>query len=179
MTTISGVAERTATRLSLYQRALEWIDRGSAIVVMAVMAVMVTIVSTQVFFRYVLNDSIDWAEEISRLCFVWTMFLAIPLGLKQGAHIGLELLVARLPLRARGGLFRLMSALAAVMSALVAWEAWKMSVDTWDEMIPSINLSSGLFFVAVFIGMAHSVLRLVALVIDGPNPTDPRQAAEA
>lgn len=178
MTAVPGVVARSATLLSLYRQLLEWIDRGAAVVVMAVMAVMVTIVSAQVFFRYVLNDSIDWAEEISRLCFVWTMFLAIPLGLKHGAHIGLELLVARLPAVARAGLFRLMSTLAAAVCALVAWEAWKMSVDTWDEMIPSIALSSGLFFVGVFIGAAHSVLRLIALAADGPAPSAHDRTAE-
>ena len=38
-----------------------------------------------------LNSSIGWADEMSRLTFVWSIFLGIPLGIRAGAHIGMEL----------------------------------------------------------------------------------------
>ena len=48
---------------------------------------MVLVVSAQVVIRYVFNDSLDWADEVSRIAFVWTIFLAIPLGIRDGTHV--------------------------------------------------------------------------------------------
>jgi TRAP-type C4-dicarboxylate transport system permease small subunit len=39
---------------------------------------MVAVVSAQVALRYGFNRSIDWADEVGRLAFVWAIFLAIP-----------------------------------------------------------------------------------------------------
>ena len=48
------------------------------------------LVSVQVLLRYAFKNSIGWADEVSRLLFVSSIFLAIPLGMKEGAHIGIE-----------------------------------------------------------------------------------------
>ena len=62
-------------------------------VLLASVAVMVGVVSAQVALRYGFNESIDWADEVGRLAFVWAIFLASPLGVRDGAHIGIDLLV--------------------------------------------------------------------------------------
>src|SRR3569623_508121 len=77
--------------------------------------VMVTVVSIQVALRYVFNSSLDWADELARLCFVWSIFIAIPLGIKSGAHIGIEMIVVRLPAALRGALGRLVDVLGALL----------------------------------------------------------------
>ncbi|TAK80584.1 MAG: TRAP transporter small permease [Betaproteobacteria bacterium] len=151
-------------------RALGPLDRGVAWVIAAVMAVMVAVVSIQVAYRYGLNGSFDWADEISRLAFVWTVFLAVPLGLKQGAHIGIELVVQRLPENARGALYRLMSALAVVLMLTVAWQAAVLVTQQWDEMLPTIPLSSALFMVPVAWSAVHSAVHLAVLAGTGRVP---------
>src|SRR6478609_12241634 len=62
--------------------ALEALDTAACWVICASIAVMVVVVSAQVGLRYGLNQSLGWADEISRLCFVWSIFLAIPLGIR-------------------------------------------------------------------------------------------------
>src|SRR5262245_63551384 len=79
------------------RRALHVIDWIITLLVILGMAAMVTIVAAQVGLRYVLNQSFDWADELSRLLFVWSIFLAIPLGIKRGSHISIELLTEWLP----------------------------------------------------------------------------------
>jgi TRAP-type transport system small permease protein len=158
--------------LSAYRRLLSWIDRTFEIAIIAIMAMMVAIVSAQVFTRYLLNSSFDWADELSRLCFVWTIFLAIPLALRQGGHIVMELLVTKVAPRTRDVLYRAMSVLSIAMMAFITWEGWKLTVDNWDETIPSIGLSGGLFFLVVAIGCGHTVLHLINVVFTG----EPRRA---
>jgi len=157
---------------SFARRALSGLDSIAAIVVILAMAGMVAIISTQVFLRYGLNSSLDWAEEVSRLLFVWSVFLAIPLGMKRGVHVGINLLTGLLPTPAQNTLFRLMSALAIVMMAVVAWEAAILTRDQWDEPMTTLDVSVGFFMLPLLIGAAHSILHLVLLVIEGPPPRE-------
>lgn len=68
----------------LLGRVLSWLDEALIACLLITFAVMVGVVSSQVFLRYALNTSLDWADELGRLMFVWTIFLAIPLGVRQG-----------------------------------------------------------------------------------------------
>jgi TRAP-type transport system small permease protein len=156
-----------AARTGFFRRMLDGIDWVAALLVILIMAGMVVVVSTQVFLRYVLNLSLDWAEEISRLLFVWSIFLAIPLGIKRGSHLSIVLLTERLPPGLRTRLFRTMSALAMALMAVVAWQAGVLTRDQWDEPMSTLNISVGLFMLPLVIGAVHSLLHLLASFIDG------------
>jgi len=141
---------------------------GWAIVIM--LGLMVAVVSLQVLLRYVANSSIGFADEMSRLTFVWSIFLGIPLGIRLGAHIGMELLTSRFPPRLQGLLARAMACVAAAMMVLVTWQSAVVAFDQWDEMMASMNASAAWFIVAVAVGCGHSALHLVWITLTG-KPT--------
>ena len=158
---------KPAARTGFFRRMLDGIDWVAALLVILIMTGMVVVVSTQVFLRYVMNLSLDWAEEISRLLFVWSIFLAIPLGIKRGSHLSIVLLTERLPPGLRTRLFRTMSALAMALMAVVAWQAGVLTRDQWDEPMSTLNISVGLFMLPLAIGAVHSLLHLLVGFIDG------------
>jgi TRAP-type C4-dicarboxylate transport system permease small subunit len=163
------------TRKGYARRVLDGIDWVAALLVILIMAGMVVVVATQVFLRYVLNLSLDWAEEISRLLFVWSIFIAIPLGIKRGAHLSVVLLTERLPHDVRSRLFRTMNGLAMVLMAVVAWQAGVLMRDQWDEPMSTLDISVGLFMMPLVIGAVHSLLHLLLDTIDGvPAKAPPR-----
>ena len=150
------------------QRLLEGLDWVMAKLVIAAMAAMVTIVSVQVFLRYFANLSLDWADELSRLFFIWSVFLAIPLGIKRGSHVAISLLTDQLGPTLRLALFRAMNALAAALMAIVAYEAAILTRDQWDEPMATLDVTVGLFMLPLAIGAAHAILHLLAGMIGGP-----------
>ena len=149
------------------KRALDALAAGLRVVVVVTMAAMVVVVTAQVLLRYGFNTSLDWGEDMARLLFVWTMFLAIPLGVKDGAHIGIELLVRRFPLAPQRALTRFMAALAAVLMATVAWQALLLVIGQWDENLPTLAISTGLFMVPVCLGAVISILYLCPAIATG------------
>lgn len=152
--------------------ALGWIDHLARLVIVVAVGGMVAIVGSQVFARYALNSSIGWADEVSRLLFVWSIFLAIPVGIRISRHIGVEIITARLPLRVQARLARAMCAIGCAVMLLVAYQALIIAFDQWDELMVSIDLSAGWFIVALVVGGAHSALHLFRLTIFGPYPED-------
>lgn len=146
--------------------------------VIAAMAVMVVVVSLQVLLRYVFNTSLDWAEDVARLLFVWSIFLAIPLGIRQGSHIAIELVTLHLAPAARALLLRVMALGCAALMAVVCYQSTLVTVQQWDEFMPTLNVTAALFMVPVAFGAAHSALYFAWLAAAGRLPDGPRKAAE-
>ena len=161
-----------------YALGLALLDVAAAWTIVGLIAVMVAVVSAQVFMRYALNSSIGWADEVSRLMFVWSIFLAIPLGIKLGVHIGIETVTARLPAMPQDVLARLVALFSAGLMALVCYEAAVITWDQWDEQMASVNASAALFILALAVGCAHSALHFLWIVLTGKHKPDEEIARE-
>ena len=157
---------------------LHALDTLAGWAIIAMLGAMVAVVSLQVLLRYVLNSSLGFADELSRLTFVWSIFLGIPLGVRLGSHIGMELFSSRLPPKLQDILARLMAAMAAAMMVLVAWQSAVVAFDQWDEMMASMNASAAWFIVAVCVGSGHSALHLVWLALTGKPTMTEKVATE-
>tara|TARA_R110002096_G_scaffold417978_3_gene621807 strand:+ start:306 stop:944 length:639 start_codon:yes stop_codon:yes gene_type:complete len=113
--------------------------KGAAVVLLAI---MLGIIVAAVFFRYALSDAIPWSEEIAKFVMVWMTFIAVPVGLKLGAHIAIDALANRL----RGRLYFLLqiwifSAVIVLMlmfvdaASFLAWNARIQRASTIDVSI--------------------------------------------
>lgn len=99
------------------------------------LAVMATAVFVNVVMRYGFGTGIAASEEISRLLFVWMVFIGATAAYPLGEHMAFTSLTAMLQKRKRVFaavtlLIRLLVILAAV---LVAWGAWNQVVVGTDS----------------------------------------------
>lgn len=83
--------------MTVAEGLVQQVNRIAEIAVISAFAVLIGLVAAAVFFRYVLNDSIVWAEEMARYLFVWITFVGGGLGVGTNIHIGVDSLVAILP----------------------------------------------------------------------------------
>ena len=52
-----------------------------------------TVTTLGVFFRYVLNNALPWAEEADRYLFIWLSFVGASITMRHKAHIAVDILV--------------------------------------------------------------------------------------
>ncbi|MFA5027337.1 MAG: TRAP transporter small permease [Candidatus Methylomirabilota bacterium] len=69
--------------------------------VLTAFVVMLFLVISQVFFRYILRVSVPWTEEAARWFYAWQIFLGSAIAAKEGLHLRATFLVDRLPARLR------------------------------------------------------------------------------
>jgi TRAP-type C4-dicarboxylate transport system permease small subunit len=96
--------------IDAYCRALGWLIAGC-------LAVMVILVFGNVVLRYAFNSGITASEELSRWLFVWMTFLGAIVAIHERAHLGTDLLIARVGPAGR-------KAFAAVGLALMLYCCW-------------------------------------------------------
>lgn len=123
------------------------------------LAVMVVAVGGNVFLRYVFNTGIPAAEELSRLMFVWLTFLGAILALRRNAHLGMEIVQARLP---RG----LRRACAILSHILIVYALWLFLSGSWAQtMIGMDTYSTVLGFPMALMASGGLVCAVAMLVI--------------
>lgn len=144
-------------------------DQGARYVATIAAAIMVVVVTAQVVMRYGFNSSFDWAEEVSRLAFVTTIFVAMPLGIRDGTHVSIDLVVNRLPALPQRWVKRSISALAGLMLLIVTWSALEVAGATWSERLGAIAITSSVFFFPVIFGSLHSAMHLLQMAVE-PEP---------
>lgn len=169
---------RQGGALDAMARVIAALDLAVAWSLVGLIVAMVAVVSAQVALRHLFDSSLDWADEFSRLCFVWSMLLAIPLGLKSGSHIGIEMLVAHFPEPARGNFARAVAVLGACLLLLVARESAVIAWDQWDELLASMHASAAWFIVPLVVCGVHGAWHLLRQAITGAVHVDPHALPE-
>lgn len=100
---------------------------------------MVIIVIVQIFFRYVLNDSLIWTEELAKTLMVWTAFLVAPWAYRAGATVRIEIFVDELPRVFRGSLELVLNLLILWIVAVFFWESfgfWQRGLFVRADSLP-------------------------------------------
>ena len=78
------------------QTALLWFDGAMELICIGLILTTIVVTLAQVFFRYVLNASLSWPEELARWAFVWTVFVGMAIGVHRNSHIAIDLLRRKL-----------------------------------------------------------------------------------
>lgn len=87
--------------MSKTAKVLHAIDTGVHRILLVIaqiaLAAMITIVSITVYYRYVLNSGIIWAEEVPRTLVALFAFIASAMGVRDQLHIGISVIYSRFP----------------------------------------------------------------------------------
>ena len=111
----------------------------------------------QVFFRYVLNASLSWPEEMARWGFVWLTFLGMPLTVQRQSYISIELILRWIPARAR-------PYHDAFLRAVLAATSWALIVHGMDFVGRSTYVSPALEWPFKYMYLAVPVGAMLNLV---------------
>ena len=131
----------------------------------ALCVILVTIVGVtfaQVVFRYVLQASLTWSEEVSRFLLMWLAALSSAYAFKVRAHFALHFVVDRFDARARQAIGTLVTALVSLFLIVFAWESAKFIVVVRDQIAPGTRMSMAVPYSSALVGsllMLYYVLK--------------------
>jgi len=125
------------------------------------MAAMVVLVFGNVVLRYFFSTGWLISEEISRWMFVWMVFMGAVVVMRERGHMGTDMLVVRLPVRAQ----RLC---LMVVQVIMLYITWLMFTGSWSQVVvnreteaPVSGLSVSIFY---FAGVLFAVSTLLILL---------------
>ncbi|MFZ1814349.1 MAG: TRAP transporter small permease subunit [Rhizobiaceae bacterium] len=132
---------------------------GSVLIV-----IMTVLVILGVFFRYVLNNSLTWVEDVALIMMVTTAFLIAPFAYRNGANVAIEMVISALP-QAAVRLLRL------IINLLVLWviyryffESLKLVERGWGIRVNTVPIPWAIPYLIVPVAFASMALVAIELI---------------
>jgi len=116
------------------------------IIIALCLLAMVVLVFGNVVLRYGFNLGITVSEEVSRWLFVWLTFLGAIIAMREHGHLGVDMLVKRLPAVGKKVCLIASQLLMLFATWLFLQGSWQQTLINLDVKAPASGLSVGLFY---------------------------------
>jgi TRAP-type C4-dicarboxylate transport system permease small subunit len=123
----------------------------------ALLGTMVVLAVLQIVLRQFFDDGIVWADELIKIIVLWLAMIGSIAAARDNRHIRIDLLSHILPERGVILTRMLVDLFAAVVCAVIAWQAWRyLQIEIEFEETVLLDLPAW---------MAHSVVPAAFLLI--------------
>lgn len=139
-----------------------------AVLLVAVLG-MVALIALQVGSR-ISGASIPWTEELSRFCFIWTIWLGLAAGFRNGRHPAVTILPDLIGNPAiRRSLAILPAIAAALLFAIVTSHGWDLLNQQirFGEKSAILQIGMWIATVPIVLGSALSVIGAIVHALSG------------
>ncbi len=159
---------------------MTWLDRvfnglrgANKAVLIVLYAAIIAICFVAVIFRYVLNDSLTWAEELSRYLFIAMVFLGAAYVVSDNGHLRMDVLYLSLPQRGRR-VIDIVTVVCAAFFLVYAVKALWIGVGlVGRQRWSSLPLPMRWAYLPMLIGAILSLVYLVEIVWRDARPAGP------
>ena len=135
------------------------------VAVLTAFVVMLTLVTAQVFFRYIMQVSVPWTEEAARWFYAWQIFLGSAIATKEGLHLRADFLLARFPPRAKACVDFVISLAGLAFLAGIVWGSLLMMRAVYPVEAGSFPVSTSYLYLSIPVSLVIMVYLTVKDVI--------------
>ena len=129
------------------------------------MAGMVSIVSAQVWYRFILNDPLSWSEEASRYLFVWISFMGAAAGVRYQVHLGIDLMEKILPAGSYRMVVIFVNLIIQVFLLMIIYWGFKILGVIQFQESPSMHISMRYPYMAVPVGSIFMLINSLRITV--------------
>ncbi len=116
------------------------------------LVLMTALIAAQVFFRYVLNDSLSWTEPASVMIMGWFIFLGAAVGIREGYHLSFDALLIFLPDQVLGWFHSISDMVVFVFGVGMIYYGSLLAEKTAGNKLPSLGISGAFDYLPIVVG---------------------------
>ncbi len=103
----------------------------------------------QVLIRFVFKYPLPWTEEVSRIAFVYTIFIGATIAVRQKAHLNIDFLLVVLPPRVARAITLVGTALVAIFLIVATWQGIAFVRATGVQVTPVMQVPFRYLYVII------------------------------
>ena len=136
----------------------------AALCILAFVTMFVLGVAT-VFFRFVVQASLAFPDEMIRYLFVWAIFLGSAIAFRRNVHAAIGVIVAHMPAVLKRLALLFATAASAFFFAVIFLASITITMRARPQISPALEISMAWVYAAVPVGMAFLFVYAVELFI--------------
>ena len=118
----------------------------------------------QVGGRYLFGIGAVWIPDLTRLLFIWMVFLGTVLMYLRRRHLVIDFLQVRMPARVRRATETGIAGAMLALSLILAWVGWRIAMIRMDIPYTGLEIPTGTAYLAVpFSGALLSLVSIMHL----------------
>lgn len=132
---------------------------------------LVVLVSANVVARYLLQVGLIWAEELSRLAFVWVVFFGAFVALRKRSHLAITFVTDHLPPRGRSAVRVGVILLTLAFLGVVVWGGTRLVLQTvrFGRVTPMLGISAAWGYLGVPVAAFLMFLEVLRVLLQGED----------
>lgn len=123
--------------------------------------VMTGVVAAGVFWRYVLNDSLAWTEEVARYLMIWLACVGSVVALHRRDLVAIDILPDALTGNAGRALRVLIATICLLISGFLVYYGFLLALNAWGQLAASFKMP--MFFVTIAVPFAGLGFALISV----------------
>lgn len=151
--------------LALLDKVCAAVNLAAEILVGVLVAAMTLDAFLQVVFRYGVEASLSWSEELARYLFVWVIFVGASVAVRRNQHIAMTALISALPVRPRRAFALAAITAFALFFTILAWVSLPLIDNARFTLSSELEIPIAWVYAAAPIGAILSVLHLFNRVL--------------
>lgn len=141
------------------------------VVSVLLLAFYLSVILLQVFFRYVLNESLFWSEEVVRYSLVWGVMLGAALVAYERGHIRIEVIEVFLPPAGKRVVQFIANSCTLAFLFILAYAGWDFTDRTWFQNSASLEVPMRAVYLAMPVGAFLEAWFMTAAWIQERQPS--------
>lgn len=129
-------------------------------------SITTVLVIINIILRYIFNSGLVWSEEVATGCFVWSVFIGSVAVFKHRGHVGVDLIVKRLPQAMQLGVRLITDLILVVLNGYMAYLSVLYIQTSYTKMTPVLGVSSAYISSSVLIAFVLMTAYSVKFVIE-------------
>lgn len=149
-------------------KLIKWFDDYfEALFLIVTLFSMSIIIAVQVFFRYVLLNSISWSEEIARYLFIYMVYFGIAYAVRTNRHIRVEVVLNLLPQTGKKIMTISADVLFLIFATVVTFKSGEVvrTISRLGQIAGITGIPMAIIYCGVPVGYGMVVLRLIQNLI--------------
>ncbi len=157
--TVEGVLHMT------YEKMLDILNKMIFAILVVLVCIMMTVGGMQVFWRYVLKNSLYWSEEVMRYLNIWTIFLGISIGIPRNIHVAIDAIIRAFKGRAKFVAVMFVYLLSLTFFIGLFGVGIKFTIYNMGQLSPAMRFPMSMIYVSLPVGGFLSILFTIGEII--------------
>ncbi|MBB4300988.1 TRAP-type C4-dicarboxylate transport system permease small subunit [Rhodobium orientis] len=149
--------------MHVFSKVLDASERVLAAVCILSFAAMFVLGIATVVFRFIIESSLAFPDELIRYLFVWMIFLGSAVAFRRNMHAAIGIVVAHLPALAKRIALLVATAASGIFFAVIFWAGVKLTMRVVPQISPALEVSMAWVYGAIPVGMAFLIVYAVEL----------------